>query len=163
LHRRYNHSCIVSLNVRFLTDKISKLNFGWNERPLSEVDLYQLCKRFKIRVQEMPLTVGGFYYRLMGRDFIAVDSKLPTPRKLAVLFHELGHFLFHTPESGATANFHGIGRRTRQEIEADAFALCAIVPRSWIESRSIEELVDIEGIPAEMVDARYEILRRYGI
>lgn len=149
--------------MRFLTDKILKLNFGWNERPLSEADLYALCKRFKISVQEMPLSVGGFYYRVMGRDYIAVDSKLPPQRKLAVLFHELGHFLFHAPESGVTANFHGIGRRTRQEIEADIFALCAIVPRAWIESRSIQDLIEVEGIPAEMVDSRYEILRRYGM
>ena len=149
--------------MRFLTDKISKLNFGWNERPLTEADLYGLCKRFKVSVQEMPLTVSGFYFRMKGKDFIAVDSRLTRHKKLAVLFHELGHFLFHTPESGATANFHGVGRRTRQEVEADVFAACAIVPRSWIESRSFEELIDIEGIPAEMIDARYEILRQYGI
>jgi len=149
--------------VRFLIDKISKLNFGWNERPLSEADLYGLCKRFRVSVQEIPLTVGGFYYRVMSRDFIAVDSKLTRHQKLAVLFHELAHFLFHTPESGATANFHGVGRRTRQEIEADVFAACAIVPRPWIESRSIQELIDIDGIPTEMVDARLEILRRYGV
>lgn len=149
--------------MRFLTDKISKLNFGWNERPLSEADLFALCKRFKISVQEMPLSVGGFYYRVMGRDFIAVDSKLTRHQRLAVLFHELGHFLFHTPESGATANFHGVGRRTRQEAEADVFAVCAIVPRSLIESRSVQELIDIEGIPVDLVDARFEIFRRYGV
>ena len=69
----------------------------------------------------MPLSTGGFYYRVMGRDFIAVDSRLPSAKKLFVLFHELGHFLFHTPESGATANFHSVGRRTRVECEADLF------------------------------------------
>lgn len=149
--------------MRFLTERISKLNIDWNERPLTEADFYHLCKSFGITVQEMPLTVGGFYYRVLGRDFVAVDSKLPKPQRLVVLFHELGHFLFHTPETGATASFHGIGRRTRQEIEADVFALCALIPRPWIESRSIQELIDIEGLPAEMVNARYEILRRYGI
>ena len=132
--------------MRFLTDKISKLNFGWNERPLSETDLYVLCNRFGINVQEMPLTVGGFYYRVMGKDFIAVDSKLTRHQKLAVLFHELGHFLFHTPESGTThASFHAVGHRTRQETEADLFALCSLIPRSWIETRPIDELIGDEG------------------
>lgn len=148
--------------MRFLTDKISKLNIKWNERPLTEADFYGLCKRFKVKVQEMPLTVGGFYYRVMGLDFIAVDSKLAKPQKLAVLFHELGHFLFHTPESGATANFHGVGRRTRQENEADVFALCSLIPRAWIENRSIQELIYEENLPAKMIEARYEVLRRYG-
>jgi len=77
--------------MRFVLEKLAALNIGWNQRPLGEDDFYHLCKRFRIGVQEMPLSVGGFYYRVMGRDFIAVDSKLSGPKKLAVMFHELGH------------------------------------------------------------------------
>jgi len=110
----------------------------------------------------LPLTTGGFYYRVMGRDFIAVDSKLTSVEKLLILFHELAHFLFHTPESGATANFHSVGRRTRKECEADAFALCALIPRKWIETRSPEELIDM-GLTGEMVAKRLKILERYQV
>ena len=149
--------------MRFLTDKIAKLGIGWNELQMNEADFYRLCKRFKITVQEMPLTTGGFYYRVMGRDFIAVDSRLGPQQKLLVLFHELGHYLFHTPETGATANFHGVGRRTRQEREADAFALCAVIPRLMIESFSTVELIDNEGFTSEMIEERHKILDRYGI
>ncbi len=148
--------------MRLLTDKIINLNFGWNERPLNEHDFYRLCKRFQISVTEMPLATGGFYYRVMGRDFIAVDSKLSGPAKLAVLFHELGHFLLHTPETGATANFHRVGRRTRKEIEADVFALCALIPKTLIETRSIAELIN-DGFPAEQIAARRDIYRQHGI
>ncbi len=149
--------------MRFLTDKIAKLGIGWNELQMNEADFYRLCKRFKITVQEMPLTTGGFYYRVMGRDFIAVDSRLGPQQKLLVLFHELGHYLFHTPETGSTANFHGVGRRTRQEREADAFALCAVIPRLMIESFSTVELIDNEGFTSEMIEERHKILDRYGI
>ncbi|MEQ1606733.1 MAG: ImmA/IrrE family metallo-endopeptidase [Pyrinomonadaceae bacterium] len=149
--------------MQFLIEKISKLNLGWNERSLSEVDLYRLCRRFKIVVQEMPLAVGGFYYRVMDRDFIAVDSKLPPIKKLAVLYHELGHFLFHMPAWGATANFHGVGRRTRQEIEADTFALCALIPREWIATRSVEDLIDLDGFPSDMIADRLKILADHGL
>jgi len=148
--------------VQFLIEKITKLSFGWNERPLSEADLYRLCRRFNVVVQEMPLAVGGFYYRVMDRDFIAVDSKLPPVKKLAVLYHELGHFLFHMPASGTTANFHGVGRRTRQEIEADVFALCALIPREWIVTRTACDLIDLEGFPPEMVAERLKILADHG-
>ena len=147
--------------MRFFLDKISKLRIGWNESPLTEADFYQLCKKFKVSVTEMPLATSGFYYRVMGRDFIAVDSKLSGEHKLAVLFHELAHFLFHVPESGATANFHNVGRHTRKEREADIFALCAIIPHSQIEVRSIAELAE-DGFPVEMLAARYEIYQRYG-
>ena len=109
----------------------------------------------------MKIATDGFYFRLKGRDFIAVKRKLSGPRKLAVMFHELAHFLFHVPESGATANFHGVGRRTRKEREADIFALCAIIPHSQIEVRSIAELAE-DGFPVEMLAARYEIYHRHG-
>lgn len=148
--------------MQLIVKKISRLGIGWNERPLTECDFYNICKRFKISVAEMPLTVSGFYYRVTGKDFIAVDSRLSGPRKLLVLFHELGHFLLHTPDTGATANFHGIGRRSRKEIEADAFALCAIIPKSLLETRSIDEIVD-EGIDPDALRERVEIYGRCGI
>ncbi len=148
--------------MQLLLQKISQLNIGWNERELVESDLYRICRRFKIGVTEMPLGVRGFYYRVMGRDFIAVDSKLSGPKKLLVLFHELGHFLLHTPDSGSTANFHGFGRRSRKEIEADAFALCAIIPKSMLETRSIDELIN-EGIDPDALRERVEIYSCHGI
>jgi Zn-dependent peptidase ImmA (M78 family) len=143
--------------MHFLTRKISNLNIGWNEQTLGIADLYSLCKRFEIVVQEMPLDTGGFYYRVNGEDFIAVDSRLSEPKKLFVLFHELGHFLLHTPKSGPTASFNSVGRRTRKECEADVFALCAIMPRTLIETRTAQELID-GGLPPDMVAARYETL-----
>lgn len=149
--------------MRFLTEKIRHLKIGWNERELTETDFYRLCKRFKIKVTEMPLATGGFYYRVMGRDFIAIDSKLSQEKKLLVLFHELGHFLFHTPESGATANFHGVGRRTRVEREADVFALCSLIPKKLIETTNPQELVDEGGFTPEIVAERLAVLERYGI
>ena len=148
--------------MQFVIDKISQLRTGWNERALDEADFYRLCKRFRIRVTEMPLAAGGFYYRVMGRDFIAVDSRLSGPEKLVVLFHELGHFLLHTPDSGATANFHGVGRRTRKEREADVFAICAVIPQTLIRTYTIVELID-QGFPAELVAERFAIFDRYGI
>ena len=148
--------------MQFLSKKISDLGIGWNERTLTMADAYRLCKRFRIVVQEMPLTTGGFYYRVMGRDFIAVDSRLAEPKKLFVLFHELGHYLLHTPESGATANFHGVGRRTRKEREADIFALCCIIPRPQIETRSAQDLID-DGHPIAIIEARFKAYARYGL
>lgn len=145
-----------------LADRISKLNIGWNERPLDEPDFYRLCRRFKIKVTEMPLRVGGFYYRAGGRDFIAVNSRLSGIEKLAVLFHELAHFLFHSPDHGATANFHRIGRRTRKECEADVFALCAMIPRTMLAQRTASELID-DGFSVDVVTARQAVLERYGL
>lgn len=149
--------------MRFLIDKLNSLKIGWNERELTERDFHRICKRLKINVIEMPLRTGGFYYRVMGRDYIAIDSRLTGPRKLLVQFHELAHFLLHTPESGATANFHNVGRKTRQEREADLVALCAVIPKSWLEARSLDEIVDEHTISADVLRERLDILEKHGI
>lgn len=148
--------------MRLLIDKIQRLDIEWNERPLNEIDFYRLCRKFRVRVTEMPLSVGGFYYRVSGRDFIAVDSRIRGSERLTVLFHELGHFLFHAPDNGSTANFHHVGRLTRKECEADVFALCAVIPRYLIEKMTFTELVD-DGHPPETAAARRAIYRRYGL
>lgn len=110
----------------------------------------------------MPLRVGGFYYRAGGRDFIAIDSRLSGVERLKVAFHELCHFLFHAPSSGATANFHGVGRRTRQEREADVFAVCALIPRAMLETKAAQEFID-EGWPPDLVAERHMVFERYRI
>ncbi|MFZ1700806.1 MAG: ImmA/IrrE family metallo-endopeptidase [Pyrinomonadaceae bacterium] len=148
--------------MQFFRKKLTHLNIGWNERPLTESDFHRICKSFKITVTEMPLRVSGFYYRVMGRDFIAIDSRLTGSEKLFVMFHELGHFLFHTPETGATANFHGIGHKTRYESEADAFALAAIIPFAMLRSNLTEQLID-EGFSAKMIAERLVVYERFGI
>lgn len=155
-----NHSLAP---MHFLVEKISTLNIGWNERSLTEADFCRLCRRFRINVTEMPLRTDGFYYRVMGKDYIAVNSRLPEPVKLLVLFHELGHFLFHTPESGATANFHGVGGSARKEREADAFALCSLLPRRMIETRSVDEIADETGLPEKAVADRFDIWNKHGL
>ncbi len=152
----------ASLTMKFLLDKIAKLNIGWNERPLTEADVHLLCRRYKVTVEELPLRVSGFYYSVMGRHFIAVNSNLRPDRKLFVLFHEFAHFLLHAPDSGATANFHGIGKKTRKEIEADLFALVALIPQRLLLQRSSAELVD-EGFEPDDVHERTAIFDRYGI
>ena len=148
--------------MRFLIEKISSLKIGWNERPLTEDDFYLLCRRFRVNVTEMPLRTDGFYYRVMGNDYIAVNSRLAESFKLLVLFHELGHFLFHTPESGATANFHGLGGASRIELEADVFALCALLPRALLEWRNASELAAHSDLPQDKIAQRLEIADRYG-
>ena len=149
--------------MNFLVEKISNLKIDWNKRALTEDDFHRLCRRFKITVQEMPLSVGGFYYCMKRRHFIVVDSKLPPRKKLFVMFHEFAHFLIHVPDTGVTASFHGIGKKTRKEMEADAFALCSLIPRIWIETRSGQETLEDEGIEPDVLLQRIEIYKRFEI
>lgn len=146
-----------------LAETISRLPVKWNQTPLTENDFHRLCKRHKVTVQEMPLRVSGFYYCVMGRHFIAIDSKLAPAKKLFVMFHEFAHYLLHAPDGSATANYHGVGRRTRTEMEADAFALCAIMPKAWLETDRLAELAEEAGFEIDLVRERLEIFDRFGL
>lgn len=137
-----------------LADTISRLRINWNKRPLTEADFHKLCRKHKVTVQEMPLKVSGFYYCAMGRHFIAIDSRLSPQKKLFVMFHEFAHYLLHAPSGSATANYHGVGKRTRAEIEADSFALCALMPRVWVTSGRLAELAADSGYDDEMIADR---------
>jgi len=140
-------------------EKIQKLRIGWNKRPLGEDDFYLLCRRFKVTVVEMPLRTNGFYYCVRGRHFIAVDSKLSHIKKLLVMFHEFAHFIMHSPDTNTTASFHGLGQKTRKEREADAFALCALIPKAWIEERDISEMLD-DGFSMELLSKRARVFEQ---
>ncbi len=158
-----NSSAAHTDHMIFFTEKFSNLKCQWNERPLSEEDFFRLCRRHKVTVQEMPLRVSGFYYCMLGRHYIAINSRLRHPRKLFVMFHEFAHYLFHAPDSGATANFHGVGKKTRKEFEADAFAACALIPRPMAESRSAQDLIEVEGLPEDLVRERFELFELLSI
>ena len=146
-----------------LADTISRLRINWNKRPLTEADFFKLCRKHKVAVQEMPLKVSGFYYCVMGKHCIAINSRLSPQKKLFVMFHEFGHFLLHSPSGSATANYHGFGKRTRAEIEADSFALCALMPLVWVESGRLAELAADAGYDPGLTQQRLAVFDLHGL
>ncbi|MDM7923784.1 MAG: ImmA/IrrE family metallo-endopeptidase [Pyrinomonadaceae bacterium] len=148
--------------MKLLVEKIRNLRIGWNERPLTEDDFYRLCRRFKIKVTEMPLSVGGFHFRCKKQDFIALSTSLTGKERLLVMFHEFAHFLLHAPNMNETASFHGVGRKTRKEQEADRFAIVALLPLKTLETRSVDDLIE-EGFDTEMLRERIEVYEKYRI
>jgi Zn-dependent peptidase ImmA (M78 family) len=99
----------------------------------------------------------------MGRHFIAIDCRLSPQKKLFVMFHEFAHYLLHAPSGSATANYHGVGTRTRAEFEADLFALCALMPLGWVESERFAELCADAGYCEEMTRNRLAVFERHGL
>ncbi|MCC6824576.1 MAG: ImmA/IrrE family metallo-endopeptidase [Acidobacteria bacterium] len=145
-----------------LLTKLKDLDIGWNEHPLDEDDFYRICERFGVCVDELPMRVGGFYFRIKGHDHIAINSTLPPGEKLFVMFHELGHFLFHAPGFDTMAKFHSVGGRSRAESEADLFAACALIPRPRLTSLTPEELI-ADGADQDIIARRIEAFECFGI
>lgn len=141
--------------------KIAKLGCGWNERPMTEEDFFELCDRFGVNVEIEKLRIRGVYYRVLGKDHISISDKLNLPQRLQVMFHEFGHFLMHTPGRETVANFSGFCVESREEKEADAFAYCAILPLKMLKTRDCMELADMYGMRFFM--KRLAIFERYGV
>jgi Zn-dependent peptidase ImmA (M78 family) len=91
-----------------------------------------------------------------------INSRLPPLDRLEVFFHELAHCLFHAPARQTAVGFHHVGRRTRQEHEADAFALCALMPRTLLAQRTQDEWLT-DGFTLETITARLDIYNRHRI
>lgn len=143
--------------------KIASVIPDWNQRPLTETDFYRLAARFGVSVEELPLRVNGFYYQAAGRHVIAVNNRLPYQKKLFVMFHELGHFLLHSPQHSTAVGWYSVGRRDKKEREADAFALCAIWPRALV-LRIVPADLSIDGDDAAAIfAARVRLLKKHGI
>ena len=145
--------------MQLLARRISQLIPDWNKRELGEADVCGLCERFGLRIVEIPLRREGFYFRLLGLDVIAVNSRLKGVERVRVLFHELAHFLLHVPESGPTARFHGLAPESRFEREADLVALCAVLPLEVVRANSAAP----DGVDADVWAKRLEMLVKYGL
>lgn len=95
---------------------------GVGIRPITLEDFYEYCNRDGIRViwsdEKFP-----FYFSIRGVPFITLPKKLTGPKLLFAALHEFAH---HKLTPGTTALFGG--ELTRDEFEADVWALVAMMP-----------------------------------
>lgn len=138
---------------------------GWNRRALTETDALRICRREKIKIVEYPLSgTLGSYFRCAGRDYITVDSRLRGVRRLYVLLHELGHYFLHVPPDTAAAYFFRLKPDTKQEFEAETFAVVALLPEPMLRRLLASSEEEWEaGFTGEMIEFRLKVLDRYGV
>jgi Zn-dependent peptidase ImmA (M78 family) len=131
--------------------RIKQIIPHFNERTLTEKDFWLLCEKENIRVVEASLIVDGFYYCDGRRSHIYLNSALRGVFWLENAFHEIAHHFLHTPP-----------RCQRQETEARAIALIAILPRSQLE-KAASEADEFSEYAERILHERVQILQQYGI
>lgn len=131
--------------------RIKQIIPHFNEQALTEKDFWLLCEKENIRVVEANLIVDGFYYSDGRRSHIYLNSALRGVFWLENAFHEIAHHFLHTPP-----------RCQRQETEARAIALIAILPRSQLEKAALES-DDFSEYAERILHERVQILQQYGI
>ena len=116
----------MNLAFRILKSYFPELN----ERFYDELDFWFFCDDRGIDASERKMKKKGYYVADESGDYIFIDSRLRSPRKLEVIFHELTHALLHFPTPEL---------KSRQQFEAQALALIFLIPQkalfdySWLE------------------------------
>lgn len=136
----------------------------FNRRALSLEDFTSFCRRNRIKVHSIPLLVPGFFMLTGGRPHLYVDDGRRGVTWLHAALHELAHYLFHTPPYETAAYFYRLRPRTREEVEADAFAIIALIPQGLLKKlMESEDYAEDNGLPSELLKERAELFARYGI
>ncbi|MDQ1610307.1 MAG: IrrE N-terminal-like domain [Pyrinomonadaceae bacterium] len=135
----------------------------WNERPLTEADFYRLCRKFKVRVIEVPLRVPGLFMQVGDKRCLYVNSRLGGVDWLHAALHEMGHALLHTPPSGTVAYFFRLPPNSKREHEAEAFAAVALIPLNIVMTKLPWEIQEEYGYPTELIELRKRIYDNFRI
>lgn len=97
------------------------------------------------------------YYK--GYCFILINPTLDAGFRLWVLWHEIGHYILHHPE---TSQFSSSMKR-KNDRDANYVAAVAMMPRPLIEGRTIDCVARRSHYPREIVQIRYDIYENEGI
>lgn len=118
---------------------------GVGTRPFTEDDFYRLCEASGIRVI-WSNEKYAFHFNVQGHLFIVLPKRLRGIKLLFVALHEWAHIV----HPGGTTLCQN--KRTKDEVEADAVALVAMMPRG--------ELLDDTPLAYQLRNDR-EVLRFY--
>lgn len=131
---------------------------GWNKKPLTEADLLRACARAGITVREVAIETPAYYIARERDPHIYFNTALRGSERLRTLMQMLGHHLLHEPGEQLRR-----GRRTAVQIEAAAFAACALIPRTLLDGRSLRTIARQLRCPLSLVEFRAEVFNRWDI
>lgn len=130
---------------------------GLNQTPLGWCTFFSVCRCEAITVQERPLAMKAVYIRQQGVSGIFLNYKLPDEERLFYGWHEVGHHFLHSPRDLSVVRLAaGVGNNKR-EAEADAVALCALLPLPLLLAGNAETEWP------ELLERRRRLFETYGV
>lgn len=143
----------------FLSELAHKRLEGWNEKVLNEDAGLHYCRQNKICVVDDRREEYGRIVFYKGYAFILINPKLELAMRTWVLFHEIGHFILHSPHS---SKFCPLLKR-KSDREANYVAAVAMMPKAAIEGKTFAEIQEEFGYPDELITIRDLICKNEGI
>lgn len=134
------------------------------QRPATEDDFYDACLKNDIEVVHTTHVAIGLYVHNLDidRHFIFLNSRLSGWMLRYVMFHELGHFLFHVPgqtKKGETA-YGWTG--ARKHAEAEAVAAYMLLTVAELERCLLDGEFKRNQRLAELIGLRLDLYHEYG-
>lgn len=127
----------------------------YNRTPLRLEDLEMIADHEGLLIFRQPIPCLSCLCSYKGRSFILVKQGLPPFLETFLLGHELGHHFFH-PGLDLSLLKRTLFSQGKIEQEANAFALCAILP-----TPALEQLIREKGYPSRTAIRGY-LREEYG-
>ncbi len=148
--------------VEMLSQSILK-GSGVDGPPVPEEIVSLVDKEREVEVRLVPLTAHHGAIWNLGDDWVIQLNENDTPdRRRFTLFHEAFHILAH---SRATPVFRKNGLETGcfNELVADYFAVCILMPRKWVEEKwaeikNLSKMAEIFGVTEPQMWLRLKVL-----
>ena len=160
-------SCRITQMVEMLAQKYLKEG-GIHCPPVSTGLLSLADKQHTIETRLLPLKVyHGAIWFLMEEWVIQLKDDAAPASKRFTLFHEAFHILAHCGTCGTAPAFSKRGslQGSFNELLADYFAVCILMPREWVkekwaEVKDLDKMTEIFDVPKSAMCIR---LKRLGL
>ena len=151
-------------DMKHLLTKL-KLAFPFlHSRSATEEDFYSFCEQHNIETVFTNLTSDGIWVLFEGRNYIFLNEKLSGWLLRYVMFHELGHYLFHYPsQSNFGAEFFSVHGKRKNHHEAETVAALLLLPPPELHLALADKEVTYSEEIKNLIGFRLTLADRYKI
>jgi Zn-dependent peptidase ImmA (M78 family) len=139
------------------TPRILK-ELGWNQRVLTFEDFEDCCSRLGVKWFFTEEDSEGMTFSRRGYPIIILSRKLTGFMLLFVAWHELVHYLLHPP----ALRYFARGTLDKIEAEANAIAICCVIPRPVLRKVLTSPSLDEWLLPRDLLKERCDVLTLRG-
>lgn len=144
--------------MELLKEKVLRCLPEWNKRIYTEIDAYEYCETKLIGTIETNLIKDLGEYRMhRGLPMILIHKFASANHRSWILWHEIGHDIFHTPLSCKfSPTFRSI-----IEKEANIVAAVALIPLPLMKKKKFHEIHEEFNYPKKLIELRKSIFDNY--
>lgn len=136
---------------------------GFNQRSLRLFDLVTICEALDIEIVEKRMrSLHGSAYEEDGFRFVYINSLISPAEQVVAGFHELFHIFHHIGDGKLCQSRGATVRLSKQEKQAQAAGVIALMPLGVVYELSIEEMMREFDVSRRLAEFRLMIFRDLG-